>query len=221
MPIGVARLNTISALVSAGALSYSFVGITTANATTTVTVPTLVAGDIIIIFDRTRNGNTVIPTAVTPSGYTNIYNFGAASATIGYRVMIHWKTAVSGDSGATVTGVNAAASNKIALVYRFNQALTTATYTSTGAQATDNAPTNQSLNLASVTGPYVAISHYGGTGSPTHTPTAGMTRFYSPTTAARTNIWESTSSSVSFSNQTITLTDGGSQVLTSGYITFS
>ena len=207
-------------LVKSGTgISFSFVQ--SANSTTaSVTVPVQVNnGDIVFLIDRVRTGTTTIPTAVTPAGYTNIYNFGAAGATFGQRYMISYKISSGSEGSVTGMSVTGGAGTKVILIYRPSASPRAVTYTASGAETTDATPANQTLSLGSVVGPYIGVSHYASTsGTISVTPTSGYTRSIAPNATNSYSIWESINSTVNFSNQTITMVDNGSNIMVSGYI---
>lgn len=186
-----------------------YVNSTTAT-TATLTLPTFLDGDIAILFQSATNVSTTIPTAVTPTGWTNVVNSGVSSTT-SLRIMTHYKIMTAGESGTVLTGM--AGTNNVRYmiaIYRPSRTYTISTST-VSQQATTAAPTNQTLTMTSITGPYIGVACYAS--DATISPAGGG----STTTATRDigastynmKTFESIDNSTSFTNSTISMTDTG------------
>lgn len=80
---------------------------------TTITVPTdAAAGDVAILFNACISAST--PTDVIPSGWTGIGTNNNATG----RIRSSYKVLVSGDIGATVTGMTATTQNLLMVIFR-------------------------------------------------------------------------------------------------------
>jgi hypothetical protein len=73
-----------------------------------ITVPTIIAGDIGILIDWDVTTGGTPPTSVTPSGWTAIGSSISNTGSNSTRLNMSYKVLVSGDSGATLTGMGAA-----------------------------------------------------------------------------------------------------------------
>lgn len=86
----------------------------------TITMPTVIAGDLAILFDYTiADAGDVLPT-----GFSTINNLGNTTQ----RLRGSYKICDGSESGATVTGCNGASGNsKVLYTFRGSKAITTAT----------------------------------------------------------------------------------------------
>lgn len=88
------------------------------------------SGDLLLIYNYASNQvSATIPTAVTPSGYTNIFNVGRSTATIGQRITGYYKIADGTEGGVSVTGMDSTADYLVIYLVRWNKAITTVTPT--------------------------------------------------------------------------------------------
>lgn len=195
--------------------SLSYIG-GTISSTTSLTVPaTVQAGDLLIFVSTARNTSTTAPTAPTMTGWSNTINVSATSTT-GYRQVVYYKIATAGDASSTITCMSGTASTRsIIMIYRGDKAISVIEPNwGTGGQATTNAPTNQTLTMTGVTGPYVAIANYYSSGTiTTRGSTTTATGEISSGTGFYIKRFDSTSSSVSFNTSTISMADYGDNVL--------
>ena len=160
---------------AAAAATISLVDTTSSGSSTTVPYPSgLSSGDLLLMYDFKVNMSSTIPTAVTPSGFTNIMNASSASP-FGHRIMIHKRkadgTETGSVSGMTINGANA----KFILAFRASTVPTTWDHfdiDATTGIAGD--PTAQTVTSGSGTPPLIVFGFYGiltGTLSPrTFTP---------------------------------------------------
>lgn len=123
------------------------------DSTATIVLPSVISrGDLIILIDGAWNV-AGIPTAITPTGFTNIANDGLGI----HRAMLSYKVATGSEAGATVTGMSGDSINrKIAKVFRPN-AQAAVTISGINHQITDSAPTNQTIAVGSAVKPLIAL----------------------------------------------------------------
>jgi hypothetical protein len=112
------------------------------------------ANDVALFFDQANQGST--PTAVTPSGFTNIVNSSGGSSPLA-RAMVSWKKLTG--SEASVTGMNGGASDsKIGLVFRPSINFTTLTVsTPQNSGIIDTNPAAITVNPSAETIPVVLL----------------------------------------------------------------
>lgn len=195
--------------------SFTYVGQGNSLATT-VTIPSIAAaGDIAVLFDT-----SLTTTLTVPSGWTTINS----ATTTGIRTTYSYKTLVAGEPGSSITGM-AGTTRKIVLVFRPDRTPTTITATSNGTQATTAAPTNQNIPLLSALEPNLAFAVFGYTTStPSRTWTqTGDTSVQSAnnSTSGITVRYEINNAGSNPQNATISMTDGGTNTLQTGYIVFT
>lgn len=183
----------------------------------TITIPaTVKEADLIVLYDHAVN-TTGFPTAVTPTGFTNILN--ETSGTL-RRVICSYKIAASGDASSSITGMNGAdINNKIMLV--FSSSIGSVSVFDITYQATDAAPTTQTINSADGTSPLVCIAFVrnGNTtaGNFTMTPTDGTVTLGTGGNRGGYKIYN-----IAPANVTVSSVDGGTNnVLMSFYIQVS
>jgi hypothetical protein len=179
----------------------------------TVQIPTTArAGDIAILFD-----NSTTTTNTIPSGWTSI----AGGTTTGIRTNVSSKILTSGEVGSTITGM-AGTTRKVVLVFRdwATTSPTIAVSTPT-VQATTAAPTNQTITAGSGESIYFGV--YGRTGTTGITAALNQsnktsTQVNSVSTSGvsvRYTIFNAGPNAIGHSNATVTMTDGGTNVLIS------
>lgn len=146
-----ARLTTITQVLSADAETES------------ITAPSgIQAGDLIVLFDAASTGYGSAPTAVTPSGFTNIINTsGAVSGFAGWRMMLSYKLAVGTEGSSSITGmIGDGLTGKCLLVFRGNKPATLITTADPEGEATDGNPTAKTVGAASGVVPLIVIGGY-------------------------------------------------------------
>lgn len=187
------------------------VATTTTSQTSTISIPTAATpGDILMLFDMTTTG-----TLVTPTGFTQI----TSQTTTGLITNVSYKIYTQADVGTTITGM-AGTTRKVMIVYSSNSVITQVVPSSTiSTQATTATPTNQTISISSVTAPVVAVAVYASTGSiTTRGWTGGTPSEYSSVLTsslyvktARYNVGSTPL------NATISMSDGGTNILQSFY----
>jgi hypothetical protein len=183
------------------------------STSSSITIPsTAKAGDIALLFDTST---TVTDT--TPSGWTSINGV----TTTGIRTNISRKTLVSGDIGASVTGM-AGTTRKVLLLFRPNGPVTTITVSTPLSQATTLAPNSQSVNAGAApsTTPVISFWCAGSTGSPTLTST-GTTQVTSISTSGVRVAYRQWNSGQTPANQSGSTTDTGTNTFQSFFIRFA
>lgn len=137
-----------------GELELAFRSSSTSSAST-ITVPNdVVAGDLLVLYDRAVNTSGT-PTSVVPTGFSVILN--NAHETV-RRTTVSYKIADGTEAGASLTGMDGTSSdNKILLVFSTNGATAAAAY-DIAFQATDGNPTAQVVNASGQTTPLVVLA---------------------------------------------------------------
>lgn len=176
----------------------------------TITVPTVQAGDLMVLLDYVRDGAAGL---VTPSGWTSIVGFGGTNR----KMNASYKIAAGTESGTSITGMNGdVEESKVLLTFRGNVAIASVTAGSVNSQdAGAPAPTNQTVTASGQATPLVIIGAHGAdtsdnlTGSTTFDATVGINEI---TTGYKV-------SNSSPANHTVAATDGGSgNMLASFYL---
>src|SRR5512139_1340571 len=105
-------------MVSAGAGTITFFNSSISNSGATIVLPaSIAANDLLVLFDYAMNGG-VVPTAVTPSGWTQAVTAGSVGGSLG-RMSVCWKSAAGTEGGTTITCMAATTWNdKHVLVFR-------------------------------------------------------------------------------------------------------
>jgi hypothetical protein len=130
-------LHLLAALMPKGAaptLSWTFVGSCQSTGTTldfsALSAGSIQANDVALYIDYA--GAADPPTAVTPSGFTNVINTASVTSEPGARAMVSWKKLAGSEGSVTgmsaSTGGSGADNNKIGLVFRPSIDFTTMTF---------------------------------------------------------------------------------------------
>lgn len=132
--------------------------------TSSITVPAGVQqGDLLIVYNHAYNTTGTIPTAATPSGFTQVYNSSLANASgsISARAISSYKLALGNESGTSLTCMTANFMAVFILVYKTNSVSPNLTllYTGSGggANMTNANPTDYTLSLSAQNKPVLAI----------------------------------------------------------------
>lgn len=180
---------------------------------TTITMPNSAkVDDYAILFD-----NSSATTNTIPSGWSSI----TGVTTSGIRTNISYKKLVSGDLGATVTGM-AATTRKVLLVFTPNAPVTTLTISTPTTQASTATPNNQTVTAGSApsTTPVISFWCAGSTGTPTVT-LAGTTQISSISTSGVVAAFRQWNQGETPSNQTASTADGGTNTFQSFFLRFA
>jgi len=142
---------------AADALTLEFVTSTNSEATTITAPATVNAGDLLVLFDLALG--ILIPTAVTPTGFTNVANFASSSA---LRGMVSYKIAVGTEDGATITGMDGQSNERKQLLqFRGSSPIATVTPSTFNGQGTTGNPTAQNVVASGGTAPLIVVAMYG------------------------------------------------------------
>jgi hypothetical protein len=142
-------LSTITAALSA------------TSTASTITFPGgIIAGDLIVLLDVASTAGSP-PSAVTPSGFTQI---GSSITGTSTRQTLWLKLAAGTETG-NLTGMNGTTNRKAMYVFRGNVAATAVNSGSVGGQMTAGNPTAQNVTASSGTPPLVVIGAYSVFGS--------------------------------------------------------
>jgi hypothetical protein len=184
------------------------------SAASTVVIPSgTVIGDIIILFDKAIN-STGEPTTVVPTDFTQIdLGFNGVR-----KHIVSYKVAVSGDPGATITGMNGTSANrKMIVVIQPSATIKDLAINDKASEQTDGTPTNQVANASAEVNPTLVLGFYGqqAATSQSMSPSADGTVSNDTVNYIRYKIYNSSPQDV-----TVSEGDGGlSNYLCSFYIT--
>ena len=195
--------------------TYTFFSGTTS--TTNGTWPSsLQAGDLAVFINCATEASTTVPTTVVPTGFTSITNSSLSASGASMKTIASYKILTGSETG-TITGMNSGGTRRCHLfIYRPSSAFESVIVLTQFSETATTVPTSQSISLATKGGPYVAFGVYQATGAiGTRSSTVTETRELSTGTTNYTKTFEATSSSVSFSNPSISMTDGGTNCLMS------
>ena len=125
---GAASMQVMAAVGGGvAAISWTFVGScqSTGNSLnfSSLSAGAIQANDVAVFIDYCVGG--LVPTAVTPSGFTNVINVNDLVFESGGRAMASWKKLAGSET--SITGMNAASDSKIGLVFRPSRDFTTLT----------------------------------------------------------------------------------------------
>jgi hypothetical protein len=191
--------------------SLSYVGQASNTNSANITLPTLQAGDIIVLFHWAGSGS--LPATHTPTGFANLINQNNGTS---WRWMVDWKIAVASDSGATITGMNGDYDYKIVLVVRPNLPLTSANVLSLAAVNESADPSAQVVTSSNSPAPLIVFGFYFGSSAsvtPSFSPAADNTIGIDTTIYLAYKIYNSVAADV-----TVDMTDRGYNFLASFYI---
>lgn len=147
--------------ITGKALSVSYLTNASASDTDTITIPAAAAaGDICVLFNSAI-GLIFASNDDTPSGFTKIGTGTSGSR----RYSLFYKKLVSGNPGASVTGLTDSSSLDI-LIFRPSKACT-ATGGDFGFQQTDGTPTSQTVTTGSKAAPCIALAFCRSNSAPT------------------------------------------------------
>lgn len=140
-----------------------FLNSATSTADTVACPSGIQKGDLIVLFDQGSEGSNP-PTAVLPSGFTNIVN--SSSGSTNHRTYISRKIADGTESGATITGMNASGNNnKVLLVFRPAFAITAVTASSWNTENVTSDPSAQNVTATAGVVPLIVFGVFGSSGA--------------------------------------------------------
>jgi hypothetical protein len=116
-----------------------------------------------LLLDMCRTGILPVPTAVVPSGFTNIINSGLASGDDTLRQIASYKIAVGNEGGTSLTGMSAAFAlvRKELAVFRGNNPAVSVNISTPGAQISNTNPTAQTVLAGAGAAPLIVFGCYG------------------------------------------------------------
>jgi hypothetical protein len=180
---------------------------------TTIAMPNSAkVGDYAILFDTSSATTNTIP-----SGWTSI----TGVTTTGIRQNISYKKLVSGDLGATITGM-ASTTRKVLLVFTPNAPVTTLTISTPISQATTLQPNPQGVTAGAspTTTPVISFWCGSSTGAPAVT-LAGTTMVQSVSTSGVQVRFRQWNQGETPANQTASMSDSGTNAFQSFFIRFA
>lgn len=140
--------------VAASGQTIAFRSSATSTASTITAPSDIVAGDLLVIYDRATN-TSGLPTSVVPSGFTSILDQGTENLR---RTICSFKIASGSEAGTSITGMNGTSANiKIMMVFSTNGATSAIAY-DVEFQSTDADPTAQTITSSSGSPPLVAFA---------------------------------------------------------------
>jgi len=188
--------------------------ITTAvSSSATITIPTIQAGDLVFFFNSSSAGTTA-PTAIAPSGWTAIGNTSLNNTTA-MRQQSFYKIMTGSESGTTIACMTGATFSQSRLwVYRPNKAITV-TISSLDQQTTISIPAAHSKPLSTTSGIFLCFAqHASFNQSPVPSSTSTPTREFADGSHTMRS-FETNYSGITWVNQSISMTDCGTNAMTS------
>jgi len=150
------KLHLLLALMPKGApaaRTFTFVGSCISNGTSldfsALSAGSVSAGDILVYIDQAVNGATTIPTAVTPSGFTNQINTSFGALSLYGRGMLSLKKAAGGEG--VITGMNDTNMQKVGLVFRPSTSFTSIVANDIATELTAGNPASQNCDPSAET----------------------------------------------------------------------
>ncbi len=128
----------------------------------TIDVPaTVVAGDLLVLYDMGASNVVTAPTDVTPTGFTQIGTVTDTGGGVrGYRCNLSYKLAVGGEASSTLTGLNSSTEHKVLFVFRGSRVITAVSVSDYEGFAGTGTPTAQVVAASAGTKPLVVIAGY-------------------------------------------------------------
>ena len=205
--------GVISNIAAPSSFTYQTLG---QSVTGTFTFPNGInSGDLAILFQSAFNNSTTAPAEVAPSGWTLISNTTDATNPAG-RMTTYYRICAGNESGTSIsvmTGTNVQQSQ--VLIYRPNTGINSLEISTVNSQGSGTAPTNQTLTMTGLVGPYIGIATYASNGSVSSASTTTPTRTTGPSGGHFIRTFEAVNSSTSFTTSTISMTDTGTNLMAS------
>ena len=165
--------------------SLSFISSTT-SAASTITCPTVEAGDIGILWDVA--GDSGPPSAVVPSGWTAISNLNVDAGTYAIRAILSYKIFAGTEDGSTITGMTGVNSEpKVLLLFRPNAGSVVSALelqSPWNEFCADANPPTQTILASGQPAPLIRIA---ATGRVAGTPTVSLTGVFDAATIGQTD----------------------------------
>jgi hypothetical protein len=198
--------------------SLTYLSSVTIKDLTTITMPTVQAGDLAVLVSNAYNSTTTLPTQVNPSGWTLITGNSIAT-TLGSRSNAYYKVCNGTESGTSITTMSYTSTSQATLIiYRPNIPISLVqNVVSVGLSASDSAINSKTFSLSSPTsGPFIGMAHWASTGSVTvRTSTVTSTREIANSTNQYIQLFESAATNITnpYSDGTISIADYGTNIL--------
>jgi hypothetical protein len=196
---------------------------TSADANTqTITCPTVLAGDIGVLFDQASN-NSGIPTDVIPSGFTKLKTSNPLSSF--YRTTLSYKIFAGSEGGSSLSGLNGTLSMaKVLLVFRPSFAVSLVGTSTFLEETTDSNPSSQSIAAAGEAAPLIRLAS-GSVGNSATAPAFTTGTFDATVTRVGSNSGVRAGYAIQNttpSSNTVDIGDNGSgNILISGWMNFT
>lgn len=146
-------------VVAASARTFTFIGSCVSNGSAlnfgALSVGSVTAGDLLVYIDFAFDTVSPVPSAVTPSGFTNVVNDLIGAGVSFARGMVSVKNAAGGEG--SITGLNDAGNNKVGLVFRPSTAFTTITANDIATEIAVVNPASQSCDPSAETTAVILI----------------------------------------------------------------
>lgn len=150
------------AMAAGGAPIFSSLSFITSATDTApgITIPATAAiGDLAVILNGAEAGSATAPSTVVPSGFTSARNDSLAISPA-VKGICSYKVLLSGDPGASVTGMTGSSSTRsIILIFRPNAPITSVSVVSANGSAISTDPAAQTITTAAQVSPLVIIGH--------------------------------------------------------------
>lgn len=153
--------------------SLAYVTVATSSLSTITGPAGIVAGDVLVLYDRAINTSGA-PTSATPSGFVADPDLVEVSTDGLGRAIISTKIATGAEASASLSGM-AGTSNQLKILYVFRpkRPITSIAVIAPAADFQNGDPADQVVNISAQTKPLVVIGAYAGSG--------GGGRSFSPT----------------------------------------
>lgn len=141
---GLAAANTITFVASATSTGAS------------ITIPAGAAvGDLAVLFDYGTDATPAVPSAVTPTNWTNHINTAGVTTA---RAMMSSRILIAGEPGSSITGMDAVTSdNKVMLVFRGSSVFTAPGASDLASVVQNTNPASQTANASGGTAPVIVF----------------------------------------------------------------
>jgi hypothetical protein len=199
----------------------------TINNSSSITIPsTANSGDFAVLFDFAGDSDFFGISSASPNGWTRILNNDYTDLDNSLRTIISYKILSSSDPNSNITGMNDGYELKTLLIFRPDFEINEVSYVEDG-NITSGNPPSQSLNMAGILPAVIAISHSVSQGAvaPSFTSSVTMNQIDNILTSNVRQFVKylayNTNSTISPSNITVDMSDGGVNILQSAYFTFT
>ncbi|RWM29783.1 hypothetical protein [Mesorhizobium sp.] len=177
------------------------------------------AGDLVLLFDQAETLNSIPPTSVIPTGFTNINDFSISAGVSGRSMISH--RILDGTEGGNITGMNSGTTlqGKYLLIFRGDRAVSAVVSSAFNNEATTGDPAAQTVAAGSGAAPLIvlgaAFGTGGGSGFSTASPAFDATATFGGSTVgvAGYKVYNSAPA-----NHSIDMADKGNNILSSGYV---